>query len=147
MFSCCCIHVIVQPLRTVQLLSLFFPSSLSFCLKPLHSHRALHVCSHDNLSSRRSSSSSSLLTLSPLTLGEGEDTEREGALALPPAWAPLKDAQILLPPGPPWRRGCFVCDVMETPSKSKSYLFTAQIAGGDKHVAQSPPEEEEASRF
>lgn len=45
---------------------------LSFCLKPLHSHRALHVCSHDNLSSPRSSF---LLPLSPLSRATGEKGE------------------------------------------------------------------------
>lgn len=83
---CCHVeHVFIS----VRLCSLSRVQSCRYsviCLKPLHSHRALHVCSHDNLSSLLLSShrSSSLLTpLSP-ALGEGED---RGKLAWPPVSA------------------------------------------------------------
>ncbi len=54
---------------------------LSFCLKPLHSHGALHVCSHDNLSSPRSSS---LLTSLPSPALQGKEKTEESQHGLVP---------------------------------------------------------------
>ena len=101
---------------------------LSFCLKPLHSHRALHVCSHDNLSSPRSSF---LLPLSPLSraTGEkGEDVRKASVASCLGLTQGRVDSFVI---GSAVRTGRRASDVTGTQSKNLSelYLFTVGTAG------------------
>lgn len=124
---------------------------LSFCLKLLHSHRALHVCSHDNLSSL-SHRSSSLLTLLPSSpvLQENERTRGKASVASCLGFDSQGRADSFVI-GSSARTGCLASDVMKTPSKisSELCLFAARTSGGDKYVAGADnfSLEEEVSRF
>lgn len=127
---------------------------LSFCLKLLHSHRALHVCSHDNLSSLSLSLSSFFLPPHPSPFfaratGERED-KRKASVASCLGFDSQGRADSFVI-GSSARTGCLASDVMKTPSKisSELCLFAARTSGGDKYVAGADnfSLEEEVSRF